>query len=89
MKQLRTLATTALVLGVIIMGVSNARAGMLMSDFVGGDSAPCTETKGGSDTKVDSGIIVTGLTVILGEGVTKAIFGTPDEQTNCGIIVTG
>ena len=36
MKNLKKIATTLSLAGIIMMGVSNANAGLLMSDFAGG-----------------------------------------------------
>lgn len=69
MKNLKKFATTLALAGIIMMGVSNAKAGLLMSDFAGGDgSQPCTV-----DAQFDDGIIVSGFTGIIVSGLTGII----------------
>ncbi len=60
MKNLKKLATTLALSGIIMMGVTNTQAGLLMSDFAGGGEQPCT-----IDVSVDNGIIVNDLTGII------------------------
>lgn len=78
---------------VLMIGVGTARAGILMTDFTNTTSQPCTET----DTKVDSGVIVTGLTGVIVTGFTGVIVtgftgvivtGATDTQEDCGILMT-
>ncbi|NNE67903.1 MAG: hypothetical protein HKN33_15170 [Pyrinomonadaceae bacterium] len=88
MKTIKRMTGTLVVLGVIMMGASSARAGLVMSDFTGG-STQCTERTDKNTTRVDRGIIVTGLTTIFGKTIVDSVFGKGEVQTNCGIIVTG
>lgn len=95
MNSIKKATATIAVFGIIILGVNSVQAGMLMSDFAGGnDNQPCVEkvdTKDGQGTKVDHGIIISGLATIFGNGVVDALFGKSDAdvQTNCGIIISG
>lgn len=89
MKKFRNLVATAALAGIIMMGTTSANAGMLLSDFAGGDTPtdnPCTlETK----VKVNHGIIVSGVTGIIVSGLGIIVSGfTKDAPTNCGIIVS-
>ncbi len=69
MKNLRTFATTLALAGIIMTGASSAKAGIMLADLMGGNAdQPCT-----SEVKVDSGIIVSGLTGIIVSGFTGII----------------
>lgn len=95
MKNLRNLMTGFVLAIVLVIGVGTANAGILMTDsFKDTTPQPCT----GTDTKVDSGVIVTGLTGVIVTGFTGVIVtgftgvivtGAVDTQTDCGVIVTG
>ncbi len=94
MKQLKTMASLVVILGVIMMGTLNANAGIIVTGLAEKtDPNPCTQTKVDSGIivtgKVDNGIIVTGLAVIFGRGVIDAFFGKAEVPTDCGIIVVG
>jgi DNA/RNA endonuclease YhcR with UshA esterase domain len=84
MKNLRNLLATVTLMAVMMIGAVNANAGLLVSDFTGTPTEdPCSETK------VDSGIIVTGFTGIIVTGFTGIIVtGAVDSDTNCGILMT-
>ena len=75
MKNLRNLLAIVTFMTVLIISVSTARAGILMTDLKGGGTQSCTETN-----KTDWGIIVQGFTGII-------VQGAVDTPTNCGIIV--
>ncbi len=80
MKNLKTFATTMALAGIIMMGVSSANAGLLMSDFTGGtNDVPC-----GTNEKVDSGILMSDATGIIVSGFTGIIV-----SGFTGIIVSG
>ena len=69
MKNLKTYATTLALAGIIMMGVSSAKAGLLVSDFTGGNEPqPCSTTDKG--VKFDSGILMSDLTGIIVSGFT-------------------
>lgn len=80
---------------VLMLGVGTANAGILMTDgFKDTTPQPCTEP----DTRVDNGVIVTGLTGVIVTGFTGVIVtgftgvivtGAVDTQEDCGVIVTG
>jgi hypothetical protein len=59
MKNLKKFATTLALAGIIMMGASSAKAGLLMSDFTGGSNDQSCSTK------VDSGILMSDLTGII------------------------
>jgi hypothetical protein len=93
MKNLRNLMTGFVLAVVIMLGVGTANAGILMSDFKGEAPQPCTET----NTKVDNGVIVTGLTGVIVTGFTGVIVtgftgvivtGAIETKTDCGILMT-
>jgi hypothetical protein len=76
MKNLKKFATTLALAGIIMMGASSAKAGLLMSDFTGGSNdQPCS-------TKVDSGILMSDLTGIIIGGFTGIIIGGLKDN-NC------
>jgi hypothetical protein len=93
MKNLRNLMTGFVLAVVLMIGVGSANAGILMTDdFKETTSQPCTET----GTKVDSGVIVTGITGVIVTGFTGVIVtgltgvivtGAIDTKTDCGVIV--
>lgn len=89
MKNLKKLIATVTLTGIIILGTTNAQAGLLMSDFAGtGDTnQPCTtKVEKKSSKRYDNGIIVslTGIIVSL----TGIIVSYNETPTNCGIIVS-
>lgn len=87
MKKIKSFASLVVLMGVIIMGVSNARAGMLMSDFTGGASNdPCVAEP---TEKVDNGVVVWGLTEIFGSDIMDAILGKSEDKVDCGVVVHG
>lgn len=84
MKNLKKLIATVTLTGIIIIGATNARAGLMLSDFVDGDqeqSQPCQEN---NENKVDWGIIITNFGII----ITNIIGMDDNTETNCGIIIT-
>lgn len=86
MKNLRNLMTGFVLAAVIMFGVGTANAGILMSDFKETTPQSCTEP----ETKIDYGVIVTGLVGVIVTGFTGVIVtGAVDTQTDCGVIVTG
>jgi hypothetical protein len=88
MNRIKSLVGLAVIFGVIFMGASSARAGILMSDF--GDDQPCTtSTSSKSQDNVDRGIMVSGLSIIFGDAAVDAWFGKSTEVVDCGIMVSG
>ncbi len=80
MKNLKTFATTLTLAGIIMMGTSAAKAGLMLADFTGGNNdRPCT-----TNTKVDSGILMSDATGIIVSGFTGIIV-----SGFTGIIVSG
>ena len=74
MKNIKNFVATLVLFGVIIMGASNASAGILISDYAGPDETEnCTEESAGGSTWsfVESarGIIVFGVTGIIVFGI--------------------
>ena len=87
MKNFKKFATTLALAGIIMMGVSNAKAGFLMSDLKGGtDTQPCTSK---TNTNVDSGIIVSGLTGIIVSGLTGIFISDLREAKGCEKVDNG
>jgi hypothetical protein len=92
MKNLRNLMTGFILAVVLVLGVGTANAGILMTDLKAETPQPCTETK----PKVDSGVIVTGIGVIVTgftgvivTGLTGVIVtGAVETKTDCGILMT-
>jgi hypothetical protein len=86
MKNLKKIATTMALAGIIMMGVTSAQAGLLMSDFMGGTTEqPCTD-------KLDEGIIVNDIVGIIVSGLTGIIVNdfSPNtcENVNHGILMS-
>ncbi len=73
MKNLKKILASLTLAGIIMMGVTSANAGLLLSDFAGGSNEPCSETK--SDTAVimseATAIIVSGFTAIIVSGLSN------------------
>jgi len=88
MTKLKTIATTLTLIGVIFMGASNARAGILMSDLTNDDQPQsCTETISKDvKEKANFGIIVY-LSSALGIDKMSKWFDRADDNVECGIIV--
>lgn len=85
MKTIKKLASTLALAGIIIIGVSSAKAGIIVSlSETSKSETPCTET---IDSKVEHGIIVslTGIIVSL-TGIIVSYKDVP--STDCGIIVS-
>jgi hypothetical protein len=102
MKNFRNLLAAVALMFVLMVGASTAKAGLLVSDFTGGNSqTPCTETKEDSKegSKYDWGVIVNGVTGVIVNGLTGVIVNgfnsgiiitdIKNENTNCGVIVNG
>jgi hypothetical protein len=84
MKNLKKFATTLALAGIIMMGVSSANAGIMLADLVGGNNdQPCS-----TEVKVDSGIIIGGLTGIIIGGFTGIIIGGLKDN-NCVKVDSG
>lgn len=85
MKSLKQLTCTVALVGVIMMGVSNSYAGIIVNF---GEKTTKTSTCQQADEKKDFGIIVnlTGIIVNL-TGIIVNFGGVTKGQTNCGIIV--
>ncbi len=76
MKNMRNLLATVTLMAILMIGASTAKAGIIMNDGLKNDAPkPCTETK------TDSGVLVTGFTGVL---VTGAVDNTP---VDCGILI--
>ncbi len=85
MKNFRNFLAATLMFTVLAFGTSVANAGLLISDFTGGDTPePCTE----KSAEPDWGIIVEGFAGIIVEGFIGIIVEGATEE-NCGIIVEG
>jgi hypothetical protein len=83
---MKKLMATITLMGILIVGVSTAKAGFLVSDFAPRNPQPCTE-------KSNGGIIVTGLTGIIVTGFTGIIItdGVAADQSGdelCGILLS-
>ncbi len=87
MKNIKKLVATITLAGIIIIGVTNANAGVLVGDFSKDDTNPCSEQV---ETKVDSGIIVslTGIIVSFTGIIVSFNDDAKEAPTNCGIIVS-
>jgi hypothetical protein len=90
MKNLKKMIATLGLAVVMMMTVStvNAKSGMLISDFTGGDTnQPCTEQPGG---KTDWGIILSDFTGVISHGFTGiVIYGAAETPVDCGVISHG
>jgi hypothetical protein len=87
MKNLKNLMAAVTLIAVLMIGATSANAGLLVSDFSGGDDTqPCTAT---NNDKTDWGIIVTGFTGIIVTGFTGIIVtGAADSPVDCGILMS-
>ena len=86
MKKLTNLVASFVLAGIIIMSVSTANAGFLISDFGGGDQTP-NPCKAKSEIKVDNGIIVSGFTGIIVSGFT-GIIASGYTDVSCGLLLS-
>lgn len=95
MKNLRNLFAAVTLMAVLMIGVSSANAGILMTDLKGDNPQPCTETK--TDSKTDWGVIVQDIVgvivqdfmgVIVQDFTGVIVQDAADTQTECGIIIT-
>lgn len=86
MKNLKKMIATLGLAVVMMMTVSTANAGMIISDLTGGDTnQPCTEQK---DDKTDWGMIITDFTgIIIHEFTGIIIVGATETPVDCGIII--
>ena len=89
MKNLRNLMAIVILMAVLMISATTAKAGIMMTDgFKGNDPQPCKEMN--ENTKTDWGIIVQGFTGIIVQGFTGIIVqGAVDTSLDCGIIVQG
>lgn len=72
---------------VMMMTVSTANAGIIVTDAKGNTNQPCTEQKG---DKADWGIIITDFTGVVVWGFTGIIIvGASDTPVDCGVVVWG
>jgi hypothetical protein len=84
MNRVKRFVSLLVIVGVIFMGASNARAGLVMSDLTGDqDTNQCTERV----EKVDNGIIIIALSSIFGDELVKGWFKKSEQPVNCGVIV--
>ncbi len=72
MRKLKKLFAAVTLTTVLTFGATFANAGLLISDFSGGDSKPCADTTSSGVT----GVLITGFTGVL-------ITGATDVPTNC------
>lgn len=87
MKNLRNLLAAILLVMVLMVSTSSAKTGLLVSDLTDQNPQVCIETK--NDTKLDWGVIVTGLTGVIVTGFTGVIVtGAADSPVDCGILMT-
>ncbi len=84
MKSIKKLLATATLIGIIIIGATTTKAGIIVS--YNETNKPCTQT---TDTKVNNGIIVslTGIIVSL-TGIIVSFSDDSKAPTECGIIVS-
>jgi hypothetical protein len=98
MKNYRDLLVAVALMTVLMVGNLTVKAGLLVSDFTGGNpQTPCSEMK--ENSKYDWGVIVNGITGVIVNGFTSAIANgfnsgiiitdIKDENTNCGVIING
>lgn len=89
MKNLKKIATTLTLTGIIMMGVTSTKAGLLMSDFAGGEQ-PCTTVN--TDINIDSAVIVSGFTGVIVSGfmgvIVSGLSSDNCEQVNHGLLMT-
>ena len=87
MKNLRNMLAAILLIMALMVSATSANTGILVSDLSDQNTQPCTETK--DDTKLDWGVIVTGLTGVIVTGFTGVIVtGAVDTQVDCGILMS-
>ena len=86
MKKLTNLVATFALAGIIMMGVSTANAGFLMSDFGSRPETP-SPCKAKTKVKVDHGIIVSGFTGIIVSGFTGIIVSGYND-ISCGLLIS-
>ena len=91
MKNLKKIATTLTLTGIIMMGVTSTKAGLLMSDFAGGDNnQPCTTET--TDINTDSAIIMSGFASTIVSALTGLLMsdfaGNNCEQADFGLLMT-
>ncbi len=66
MTNLKKLTMTAAMMGILISGLTSAKAGTMLSDFRNNDAPTTTETKDGKGIIVTfTGILISGLTGII------------------------
>ena len=87
MKKMKQLIATINLIGIIIIGVSAANAGVIV-DLHDENQQPCSisEKKSDTNSKLDFGVIVdfTGVIVDL---IGVIVDFKADSNTNCGVIV--
>jgi hypothetical protein len=84
MKNLKNLMAAVTLLAILVLGTGSANAGILMSDFTGGQEDPCTE----GPTKYDSGILMSDFTgVVLHRFGVVLHKGGDGGQVDCGILL--
>ena len=85
---------TVFVIGIIMMGASHAKAGILMSDFTSGSEK--TERTQTSDNgcsltddkkESDGGVIIRLFKSVFGKELKDVVFGDDNTPTNCGVII--
>ena len=89
MKNIKKLIATITLASFLMIGVSTANAGILMTDGIATpETKPCHEVNNDSD--VDWGIVITGFTGIVITGFTGIVItGAVETTTDCGIVITG
>jgi hypothetical protein len=87
MKNLKNLLTAIALMSVLMISVSTAKAGILMSDFKASEEQICTETK--KDSKTNWGIVITSLTGIVITSLTGIVItSAADTPVDCGILMS-
>lgn len=93
MKNLKKLLATVTLTGIIILGTTNAQAGILINDFAskGNTNEPCTakvENKvDNKDSKYDYGILINDFGILINDfGILINDFIKGGQQ-NCGILI--
>ena len=87
MKKLKNVLTVCSLLMVLMVNVSSAKTGLLVSDLTNNNAQPCSETK--IDSKLNWGIVITGFTGIVITGFTGIVItGAIDSPVDCGILMS-
>jgi hypothetical protein len=87
MRKLRNILATFLLVMTLMVSVTSAKTGLLVSDLSDQNTQPCIETN--DNSKLDWGVIVTGFTGVIVTGFTGVIVtGAIETPVDCGILMT-